>query len=101
LEVTGLIIRRPNEEVKMIFEGLKLALVGMLVVFSFLILLVFLMYVSTVLLKPLTEKEKRESMIKSRKKSPGMDSVMGNGKLMAIISAAVAAHRARMQRLGQ
>ncbi len=83
----------------MIFEGLKLALVGMLVVFSFLILLVILVHISTVLLKPLTEKEKRESMIKRRKKSSGMDSVIGNGKLMAIISAAVAAHQARMQRL--
>lgn len=83
----------------MIFEGLKLALVGMLVVYSFLILLVILVYISTMLLKPLTEKEKRESMIKRRKKSSGMDSVIGNGKLMAIISAAVAAHQARMQRL--
>jgi sodium pump decarboxylase gamma subunit len=85
----------------MIFEGLKLALVGMLVVFSFLILLVVLMYVSTLLLKPLTEKEKRESMIKSRKKSSGMDLSKGNGKLMAVISAAVAAHRIRMQRRRQ
>jgi sodium pump decarboxylase gamma subunit len=83
----------------MIFEGLKLALVGMLVVFSFLILLVILVYISTELLKPLTEKEKRESMIKRRKKSSGLDSVIGNSKLMAIISAAVAAHQARMQRL--
>jgi sodium pump decarboxylase gamma subunit len=83
----------------MIFEGFKLALVGMLVVFSFLILLVILIYISTVLLKPLTEKEKREAMIKSRKKSTDMDSAIGSGKLMAIISAAVAAHRARMQRL--
>lgn len=82
----------------MIFEGLKLALVGMLVVFSFLILLIILVYISTVLLKPLTEKEKRESMIKRRKKSSGMDSVIDNGKLMAIISATVAAHQARMQR---
>jgi sodium pump decarboxylase gamma subunit len=83
----------------MIFEGLKLALVGMLVVFSFLILLVILMYISTMLLKPLTEKEKREAMIKSRKKPSGTEFPMGNSKLMAIMGAAVAAHRARMQRL--
>jgi sodium pump decarboxylase gamma subunit len=85
----------------MIFEGLKLAIVGMLVVFSFLILLVILVYISTVLLRPLTEKEKRESMIKSRKKPPVADAVMGDGKLAAIISAAVTAHRMRMQRLRQ
>ena len=83
----------------MIIEGLKLALVGMLVVFSFLILLVILIYISTVMLKPLTEKEKREAMIKRRKIASVKDSVSGNGKLAAVISAAVAAHRARMQRL--
>lgn len=85
----------------MIFEGLKLALVGMLVVFSFLILLVILMYISTLLLKPLTEKEKREAMIKSRKKSSDMVFAIGNGKLIAIISASVAAHQARMQKIRQ
>ncbi len=85
----------------MIFEGLKLALVGMLVVFSFLILLVILMYISTLLLKPLTEKEKREAMIKSRKKSSDMVFSIGNGKLIAIISASVAAHQARMQKIRQ
>jgi sodium pump decarboxylase gamma subunit len=85
----------------MIFEGLKLALVGMLVVFSFLILLVILMYISTLLLKPLTEKEKREAMIKSRKKSSNMVFSIGNGKLIAIISASVAAHQARMQKIRQ
>jgi sodium pump decarboxylase gamma subunit len=83
----------------MIFEGLKLALVGMIVVFAFLIFLVLLIYVSTVLLKPLTDKEERESMIRVRKKLPASDSFMGNGKLVAIISAAVAAHRARIQKL--
>jgi sodium pump decarboxylase gamma subunit len=85
----------------MIFEGLKLALVGMLVVFSFLVLLVILMYISTLLLKPLTEKEKREAMIKSRKKSSNMVFSIGNGKLIAIISASVAAHQARMQKITQ
>ena len=85
----------------MIFEGLKLALVGMLVVFSFLILLVILMYITTLLLKPLTEKEKREAMIKSRKKSSDMVFSIGNGKLIAIISASVAAHQARMQKIRQ
>jgi sodium pump decarboxylase gamma subunit len=79
----------------MIFEGLKLAFVGMLVVFSFLILLILLICLSTVLLKPLTEKEKREAMIKSRKKLSGMELAMSKGKLLAIISGAVAAHRTR------
>lgn len=85
----------------MIFEGLKLALVGMLVVFSFLTLLVILMHISTLLLKPLTEKEKREAMIKSRKKSSDMVFAIGNGKLIAIISASVAAHQARMKKIRQ
>jgi sodium pump decarboxylase gamma subunit len=83
----------------MIFEGLKLALVGMLVVFSFLILLVILIHVSTMLLKSFTEKEKQEAMIKRKKKSSGLDPGISKGKLMAIISAAVAAHRNRSQRL--
>lgn len=83
----------------MIIEGLKLSLVGMVVVFAFLIFLVIIVYVSTVLLKPLTEKEERESMIKRRKPAPATDSIIGNGKLAAIISAAVAAHRAHTQKL--
>jgi sodium pump decarboxylase gamma subunit len=83
----------------MIFEGLKLALVGMLVVFSFLILLVILIHISTIFLKSFTEKEKREAMIKRRKKSSGPDPGISKGKLMAIIGAAVAAHRTRSQRL--
>jgi sodium pump decarboxylase gamma subunit len=83
----------------MIFEGLKLAFIGMLVVFSFLIILVILIYISTTLLKSLTEKEKREAMIKSRKKLSSLDSGIEKDKLMAIISAAVAAHRRRSQRL--
>jgi sodium pump decarboxylase gamma subunit len=83
----------------MIFEGLKLAFIGMLVVFSFLILLVMLIHISTILLKSLTEKEMREAKIKSRKKLSGLDSDIAKGKLMAVISAAVAAHRRRSQRL--
>ena len=83
----------------MIIEGLKLASVGMVVVFLFLIFLVVIVHISTLLLKPLTEKEERELMIKRRKKPSGMDAAIGNTKLAAIISAAVAAHRARMQRL--
>jgi sodium pump decarboxylase gamma subunit len=83
----------------MIYEGLKLAFVGMLVVFLFLMLLVILIYISAVLLKPLTDKEMREAMIKSRKKPSGMESIISKGKLMAIISAGVAAHRSRKQRL--
>jgi sodium pump decarboxylase gamma subunit len=83
----------------MIFEGLKLALVGMLVVFSFLILLVLLIHISTMLLKSFTEKEKREAMIKRRKTPAGPDPSISKGKLMAIIGAAVAAHRMRNQRI--
>jgi sodium pump decarboxylase gamma subunit len=85
----------------MIFEGLKLAVLGMLVVFSFLILLVIVVYISTALLKPFTQKEERERMLTRRKKVSGIDSVLEEGKLIAIISAAVAAHRARMQRRAQ
>ena len=83
----------------MIYEGIKLALVGMVVVFSFLVFLVILMYVSRVLLKPLTQKEEREAMLKVRKKPIGEGTAMGRGKLAAVIGAAVAAHRMRMRRL--
>lgn len=83
----------------MIYEGIKLALVGMVVVFSFLVFLVILMYVSRVLLKPLTQKEEREAMLKVRKKSVGEQSGAVRGQLAAVIGAAVAAHRMRMRRL--
>ena len=85
----------------MIFEGLKLAIIGMLVVFSFLILLVLIVKISAVLLKPLTEKEERELMIRKRKKTARNRSMLGEGRLTAVISAAVAAHRSRMRTLKQ
>ena len=79
----------------MIIEGVKLAVIGMLVVFMFLIFLVLVIHVFTSLLKPFTEREEREAMIRKRKTVP--DSAMAEGKIMAIITAAVAAHRGRMK----
>jgi oxaloacetate decarboxylase gamma subunit len=80
----------------MIFQGLKLTILGMGVVFCFLVVLLFLIYLSSKLLAPFTEKEMTLAMAKkparSGKKPPSSGD---NLKLTAIISAAVAAHRAR------
>lgn len=80
----------------MIVQGLKLTIMGMTVVFSFLALLLMLIHLSARLLKQYTDKEAlsftshRPSGVKEEK--PPDD----NRKLTAIISAAIAAHRARM-----
>ncbi|MFO7989964.1 MAG: OadG family transporter subunit [Thermodesulfobacteriota bacterium] len=80
----------------MIFQGLKLTIMGMGVVFCFLVLLLFLIYLSSKLLAPFTEKEMSLAMAKKPARSGKKPSSSGdNLKLTAIISAAVAAHRAR------
>ncbi len=80
----------------MIFQGLKLTILGMGVVFCFLVLLLLLIYLSTKLLAPFTAKEislaTAKKSARPRKKSTSSGD---NVKLTAIISAAVAAHRAR------
>jgi len=83
----------------MIVQGLKLTMLGMTVVFSFLALLLMLIHLSTKLLKQYTDKEAtsftshRPSSVKEE--NPPDD----NRKLTAIISAAIAAHKARTGRL--
>jgi len=80
----------------MIFQGLKLTILGMGVVFCFLVVLLFLIYLSSKLLAPFTEKEMALAMAKKPARSGKKPSSSGdNLKLTAIISAAVAAHRAR------
>ena len=82
----------------MIVQGLKLTMLGMMVVSSFLVLLLIIIHLSAKLLKPYTQKE--ASLATShrplgiREGTPPDD----NRKLTAIISAAIAAHRARIGR---
>ncbi len=82
----------------MIIQGLKLTLLGMIVVFAFLVLLLIIIHLFAKLLKPYTQRE--ASAITShrpsdtlRKKAPD-----DNQRLTAIISAAIAAHRKQIGR---
>ncbi len=85
----------------MIIQGLKLTLLGMIVVISFLFLLLIIIHLSARLLKSYTLNE--ASAITSHKPSgtwkakPPED----NHKLTAVISAAIAAHRKRIGRYKQ
>lgn len=82
----------------MIFQGLKLTLLGMMVVFCFLILLLIIIHLSAKLLKPYTEKEAL-SVISRKPPGPREEkSPDDNKKLTAVISAAIAAHRSRLGR---
>ena len=77
----------------MIVQGLKLTMLGMGVVFSFLALLLIVIHLSAKLLKPYSEKEalpvtpQRPSSARAGK-SPDDDR-----RLTAVISAPIAAHR--------
>jgi oxaloacetate decarboxylase (Na+ extruding) subunit gamma len=81
---------------RMIIQGLKLTVLGMGVVFCFLVVLLLLIYLSAKLLAPFTEKEialaaaKKPARPRKKQASSG-----DNLKLTAIISAAVAAHRVK------
>ncbi len=80
----------------MIVQGLKLTLLGMGVVFSFLVLLLVLIYLSGILLRPYTRKE--SALIASDSGisgSRGQHLTDRSRKLTAIISAAVAMHKKR------
>ena len=85
----------------MIIQGLKLTLLGMIVVFSFLFLLLIIIHLSAKLLKSYTQTE--ASAITSHRpsgtwntKPPG-----DNHTLIAVFSAAIAAHRKRKERYRQ
>ena len=83
----------------MIFQGLKLTILGMGVVFCFLALLMLLIYISSKLLAPFTEKELTLAMAKKPARPGKKSSSSGdNLTLTAVISAAVATHRARTRR---
>ncbi len=87
----------------MIVEGLKLMVLGMTVVFSFLALLLILIQISSRLLHPLTLKETQKPPPRrpSRPRpAPGPTAEAPaestpHGRHLAVITAAVAAHRAR------
>ncbi|MCP4722503.1 MAG: OadG family protein [Desulfobacteraceae bacterium] len=82
----------------MIVQGLKLTILGMMVVFSFLILLLIIIHLSAKLLQPYTEKEAAPVISKRplvpREIPPSED----NQKLISIITAAIEAHRVRLGR---
>ncbi len=79
----------------MIVQGLKLTMLGMGVVFSFLVLLLIIIHISVKLLKSYSEKEASPVTSPPRPAiaRAGMPSD-DNLKLTAVISAAIAAHRA-------
>lgn len=79
----------------MIIQGLKLTLVGMIVVFSFLVLLLILIHLSAKLLKSYTQKE--ALLVSSSRPLLAREKNLfdENRKLAAVISAAIAAHRKR------
>jgi len=84
----------------MIIQGLKLTVLGMGVVFCFLVLLFALISLSSKLLAPFTKKEISLANIKKpvrarAGKKKGSDDTL---KLTAVISAAIATHRTRLGR---
>ena len=81
----------------MIQEGLKLTLLGMGVVYAFLGLLVMVMKLSARVMRPLTEKEaaKQHSMPRKHRRPRQQQETADKQRIMAVISAAIAAHRSR------
>lgn len=77
----------------MIIEGVKLTVLGMVVVFSFLTLLILTIKLSASLLKEYSARE--WGNIKSRSGITTSDLLTEDRKLVGIIGAALAAHRAR------
>ncbi|HDI60607.1 MAG TPA: sodium pump decarboxylase subunit gamma [Desulfobacteraceae bacterium] len=81
----------------MIVAGLKLTLLGMAVVFSFLLLLILSVKISQRFLSAGSVRELAEmeaaDLRRRRRAAPGAD----DRTLVAVISAAIAAHRARLR----
>lgn len=84
----------------MAIEGLKLALVGMSIVYVFLALLVVLISLTARLLRHATQKEQFAIEAVHSKHRPASSSVSAdrNGRVIAVIGAALAAHRARLRK---
>jgi sodium pump decarboxylase gamma subunit len=80
----------------MIIAGLKLTLLGMAVVFFFLLLLILFVKISYRYLGSGSVREIAEIEAAELKKRKRSELAAADEKLVAIISAAIAAHRARM-----
>jgi sodium pump decarboxylase gamma subunit len=80
----------------MIVEGVKLAIIGILIVFTFLSLLIFVMHLSAALLRRYTQQEEREQA--AYKKITSTKALLKDSRLIAAISAAIAAHRRSVRR---
>ncbi len=79
----------------MIVEGLKLTLLGVGVVFLFLSLLVVVIKLSSRILKPITAREEAAYNPVPAKKTVNRRAEEELQRVMAVINAAIAAHRAR------
>lgn len=82
----------------MIFEGLKLTLLGMGVVFAFLGLLIMVIKLNARVLKPLTDKEQsaQRGLFHTTKSPRHHQELEEKQRILAVISAAITAHRARV-----
>ena len=81
----------------MIFEGLKMTLLGMGVVFAFLGLLVVVIRLNARVLKPLTDREQssQRGVVPARKSPRHHQELDEKRRILAVISATITAHRAR------
>ncbi len=82
----------------MIIDGLKLTVLGMSVVFLFLALLIAAIQLSARLLKPLSDREALVAASGRTRGGPAAAVRDPGAKTMAVIAAAVAAHRARSKK---
>ena len=79
----------------MIVEGIKLAIIGILFVYIFLSLLVWVVNLSATILRRYTQQEERELMI--QKKRASTNALLKDDRFVAAVSAALAAHRRNAQ----
>lgn len=79
----------------MIFAGLKLSLLGMAVVFSFLLLLILFVKISYWVLSAGSARELAAAEAAELNRRRRSSAVKEDGVLVAVISAAIAAHRSR------